>query len=65
MSVKQRSSTGPIDLRKFFTYSRDMLCVLGADGVERVIEVEMDAEERKLFDASVEHVRSLVEQIEL
>jgi hypothetical protein len=30
-----------------------------------VIEVEMDAEERKLFDASVEHVRSLVEQIEL
>jgi malate dehydrogenase len=40
-------------------------CVLGADGVERVIEVEMDAEERKLFDASVEHVRSLVEQIEL
>lgn len=40
-------------------------CVLGADGIERVIEVEMDAEERKLFDASVEHVRSLVEQIEL
>ena len=40
-------------------------CVLGADGVERVIEVEMDAEERKLFDASVEHVRTLVEQIEL
>ena len=26
---------------------------------------EMDAEERKLFDASVEHVRSLVEQIAL
>jgi len=40
-------------------------CVLGAGGVERVIEVEMDADERKLFDASVEHVRSLVEQIEL
>jgi malate dehydrogenase len=40
-------------------------CVLGENGVERVIEVEMDAEERKLFDASVEHVRSLVEQIEL
>jgi malate dehydrogenase len=40
-------------------------CVLGAGGVERVIEVEMNAEERKLFDASVEHVRSLVKQIEL
>jgi malate dehydrogenase len=40
-------------------------CVLGAGGVERVIEVEMDADERKLFDASVEHVRSLVEQIAL
>ena len=40
-------------------------CVLGAGGVERVIEVELDAEERKAFDASVEHVRSLVEQIDL
>ena len=40
-------------------------CVLGAGGVERVIEVELDAGERKLFDASVEHVRTLVEQIEL
>ena len=40
-------------------------CVLGSDGVERVLEVEMDADERKLFDASVEHVRSLVEQIKL
>jgi malate dehydrogenase len=40
-------------------------CVLGADGVERVLEVEMDADERKLFDASVEHVRALVEQIKL
>jgi malate dehydrogenase len=40
-------------------------CVLGAGGVERVIEVEMDADERKLFDASVEHVRTLVEQIAL
>jgi malate dehydrogenase len=40
-------------------------CVLGAGGVERVIEVEMDADERKLFDASLEHVRSLVEQIAL
>jgi malate dehydrogenase len=40
-------------------------CVLGAGGLERVIEVEMDADERKQFDASVEHVKTLVEQIEL
>ena len=40
-------------------------CVLGADGVERIIEVELNAEEQKMFDASVEHVRTLVEQIEL
>ena len=40
-------------------------CVLGAGGVERIIEVELDAEERKMFDASVEHVKALVEQIQL
>jgi malate dehydrogenase len=40
-------------------------CVLGFDGVEKVLEVEMQADERKLFDASVEHVRSLVQQIQL
>ena len=40
-------------------------CVLGAGGVERILEVEMDEEERKLFDASLEHVRALVDQIEL
>ena len=40
-------------------------CILGAGGVEKVLEVEMDATEQKAFDASVEHVRTLVEQIEL
>ncbi len=40
-------------------------CVVGGDGLERVIEVEMDADERKQFDASVEHVRTLVDQIQL
>jgi len=38
-------------------------CVLGAGGVERILEVDLSAEERKLFDASVEAVRSLVTQI--
>ena len=36
-------------------------CVLGSGGVERVIEVELDAEERKLMDASIVHVKELVE----
>jgi malate dehydrogenase len=40
-------------------------CVLGAGGVERVIEVDLDPEERKLFDASLEHVRKLVTEIKL
>jgi malate dehydrogenase len=38
-------------------------CVLGAGGVERIIEVELDADERKLFDASVAHVQRLVDEI--
>jgi malate dehydrogenase len=40
-------------------------CIIGEGGVERVLEVEMDADERKLFDASLEHVRKLVDEIEL
>lgn len=34
-------------------------CVLGAAGVERVIEVELDAKEREMFNASVAHVKEL------
>ena len=40
-------------------------CVLGAGGVERIIEIELEPEERKQFDASVEHVRTLVGEIQL
>jgi malate dehydrogenase len=40
-------------------------CVLGAGGMEKVIELELDAEEQKHFDASVQAVRSLVAQIRL
>jgi malate dehydrogenase len=40
-------------------------CVLGAGGVEKIIQLELDADERKLFDASVEHVRKLVSEIQL
>jgi malate dehydrogenase len=40
-------------------------CVLGAGGVERILEVELDPAERKLFDASLDHVRKLVSEIQL
>jgi len=35
-------------------------CMLGSKGVEKVIEVELDANERKLLDNSVAHVKELV-----
>ena len=35
--------------------------VLGASGVERVIEVELDDQERSLLDTSVSHVKELTE----
>ncbi len=40
-------------------------CVLGAGGVERILDLELEPDERKLFDASVDHVRKLVSEIEL
>jgi malate dehydrogenase len=39
--------------------------VLGTDGVERIIEVELDAEEKKMFDTSVQHVRDLVKVVKM
>ncbi len=39
-------------------------CVLGAGGVERIIEVELDEDEKKLFEASVAHVQRLVDELE-
>jgi malate dehydrogenase len=35
-------------------------CVLGAGGVEKVIEVELNSDESKLMDESVSHVKDLV-----
>jgi len=39
--------------------------VIGKGGVERVVEIKLTSEERKLFDASVQHVRDLVKGISL
>ena len=36
-------------------------CVLGSKGMEKVIEVELDADERKMLDTSIAHVKELVE----
>jgi malate dehydrogenase len=37
--------------------------VIGKGGVERIIEIQLAADERRLFDASVEHVRALLTSI--
>ena len=35
-------------------------CVLGAGGMEKVIEIQMDENERKLMNESISHVKDLV-----
>src|SRR3989442_8851632 len=40
-------------------------CMLGSGGVERVIEIELDAEEKKMFQSSVEHVKELVKGVKM
>ncbi len=40
-------------------------CVLGTKGVERIIEVELDEAERKMFQSSVEHVKELVRVVKI
>ncbi len=40
-------------------------CVLGTGGVEKVIEVELDDAERKMFQTSVDHVKELVKAVKL
>jgi malate dehydrogenase len=39
--------------------------LLGKDGVERVIEVELDEQERAMFNTSVEHLRELVRAVKM
>src|SRR5271163_540736 len=40
-------------------------CVLGTGGVERIIEVELDDNERKMFLSSVDHVKELVRSVKI
>lgn len=39
--------------------------VIGANGVEKVLEVKLTPEEKKLFNQSVEHVKKLIDEIKL
>ncbi len=40
-------------------------CVLGTNGVEKIIEVELDAEEKQMFQTSVDHVKDLVKSVKM
>jgi malate dehydrogenase len=40
-------------------------CILGTQGVERIIEIEMDDAEQKMFKTSVQHVMDLVKSVKI
>ena len=40
-------------------------CVLGSGGVEKIIEIDLDAEEKKMFQTSVDHVKELVKVVKM
>ena len=39
--------------------------LLGTEGVERIIEIELDENERKMFQSSVDHVKELVAAVKI
>jgi malate dehydrogenase len=40
-------------------------CILGSDGVDKIIEIELDPNEKKMFQSSVEHVKELVKSVKM
>src|SRR5207237_5924860 len=40
-------------------------CIVGNAGVERVIEIQLDENERKMLQSSVDHVKELVRSVKL
>ena len=40
-------------------------CIIGANGLERIIELDLNDEEQAAFDESVAHVQKLVDEIEI
>ena len=41
-----------------------MPCMLGANGVERIFELNLNQQEREAFEKSIEHVRQLCKQVD-
>jgi malate dehydrogenase len=46
-------------------YFAGVPCVIGADGVEQVIELDLTPEEKSMFEESVSHVKTLVDNLPL
>jgi malate dehydrogenase len=40
-------------------------CILGTEGVEKIIEIDLDEAERKMFKTSVQHVMELVKNVKI
>lgn len=40
-------------------------CLLGSNGVEKILEIELDAEEKTMFQTSVDHVKELVKVVKM
>ena len=46
-------------------YFAGVPCVVGANGVEQIIELELNRDERSMFDESVSHVKAMVDNLSL
>ena len=53
---------GPYGIDGYFV---GVPCVLGAEGVEKVIEIDLDDDEKAAFQASIDHVKELVAAVKL
>jgi malate dehydrogenase len=40
-------------------------CILGSNGVEKILEIDLDPEEQKMFQTSIDHVKELVKAVKL
>jgi malate dehydrogenase len=40
-------------------------CILGSEGVERIIEIDLDPTEKQMFKTSVDHVKDLVKLVKM
>jgi malate dehydrogenase len=38
-------------------------CIIGRNGMEKVVEIDLNEEESSMFQTSVEHVKGLVELV--